>query len=95
MESGARGKVEGCGFVRLGRDIACADYGVAVGEAEVEERGLGDAGRLEESIETGDCFEHGCAEEDVAEAGWGRVFEVGAEGVKRVEVESECLSSIL
>ena len=95
MESGTRGEVEGCGFVGFRRDVACADYGMAVGEAEVEEGRLSDGGRLEESIEAGDSLKHGSAEEGVTKAGWGWVFEVGTEGVEGVEVESECLSSIL
>lgn len=57
---------------------------MAVREAEVEEGGLGDGGRLEEGIEAGDSLEHGGAEEGVAEAGWGRILEVGAEGVEGI-----------
>lgn len=95
MKSGTRGEVEGCGLVGLGGDVASADYSVAVGEAEVEEGGFGDGGRLEEGIEAGNCLEHGIAEEGVAKASCGRVFEVGAEGVEGVKIECECLSRIL
>ena len=94
MESGARGEVEGCGFVGFRRNVACTDYGVAIGETEVQEGGLGDGGRLEEGIEAGDSLGHGSAQEGVAEAGWGRVFEIGAKGIEGIQIESECLSRI-
>lgn len=81
MEPRAGGEVQGGGFVGFAGDVARADYRVPVREAEVEQGGLGDASGGEEGVEAGDGVQHGGAEEGVAEAGGGGVFQVGAEGV--------------